>query len=50
MINDKDYAFTLSPEKVFKTARFMATVGSLKDAPENWKDLFFPEIHDLPGD
>src|SRR5437763_7513187 len=50
VINDKDYAFTLSPEKVFKTARFMATVGSLKDAPENWKDLFFPEIHDLPGD
>jgi sulfonate transport system substrate-binding protein len=50
MINDKDYAFTLSPEKVFKTALFMAKVGSIKDKPETWKDLFFPEIHDLPGD
>jgi sulfonate transport system substrate-binding protein len=50
MINDKDYAFTLSPEKVFKTAVFMARVGSIKDKPVDWKDLFFPEIHDLPGD
>jgi NitT/TauT family transport system substrate-binding protein len=50
MINDKDYAYTLSPEKVFKTAVFMAKVGTIKDKPDNWKDLFFPEIHDIPGD
>jgi NitT/TauT family transport system substrate-binding protein len=28
---------------------FMASVGSLKEAPKSWKDLFFPEIHDLNG-
>lgn len=50
VINDKDYAFTLSPEKVFKTAVFMGKVGSVKEAPKVWQDLFFPEIHDLPGD
>ena len=50
IINDKDYAYTLSPEKVFKTAVFMAKIGSVKDKPESWKDLFFPEIHALPGD
>jgi NitT/TauT family transport system substrate-binding protein len=50
VINDKDYAFTLSPEKVFKTAVFMGKVGSIKESPKSWKDLFFPEIHDLPGD
>jgi sulfonate transport system substrate-binding protein len=50
IINDKDYAYTLSPEKVFKTATFMARIGSVKDRPESWKDLFFPEIHGLPGD
>jgi sulfonate transport system substrate-binding protein len=50
IINDKDYAYTLSPEKVFKTAGFMAKIGSVKDKPESWKDLFFPEIHALPGD
>jgi sulfonate transport system substrate-binding protein len=50
IINDKDYAYTLSPEKVFKTATFMAKIGAVKDKPESWKDLFFPEIHALPGD
>ena len=50
IISDKDYAYTLSPEKVFKTAAFMNKIGSVKDKPESWKDLFFPEIHNLPGD
>ena len=50
VINDKDYAFTLSPEKVFKTAVFMGKVGTVKDPPARWQDLFFPDIHDLPGD
>ena len=50
VINDKDYAFTLSPEKVFKTAVFMGKVGTIKDPPAKWQDLFFPDIHDLPGD
>ena len=50
VINDKDYAFTLSPEKVFKTAVFMGKVGSVKETPAKWQDLFFPDIHDLPGD
>jgi len=50
VINDKDYAFTLSPEKVFKTAVFMGKVGTVRDPPAKWQDLFFPDIHDLPGD
>ncbi|MEN3384009.1 MAG: sulfonate transport system substrate-binding protein [Hyphomicrobiales bacterium] len=50
VINDKDYAYTLSPEKVFKTAVFMGKVGTIKDPPAKWQDLFFPDIHDLPGD
>jgi NitT/TauT family transport system substrate-binding protein len=50
VINDRDYAFTLSPEKVFKTAVFMGKVGSVKDPPARWQDLFFPDIHGLPGD
>src|ERR1700741_3044395 len=50
VINDKDYAFTLSPEKVFKTAVFMGKVGTVKDPPAKWQDLFFPDIHGIPGD
>ena len=48
-ISNPDYAFTLVPEKVFKTAEFMAKIGSVKDKPASWKDLFFPEVHNLPG-
>jgi len=50
VISDKDYAYTLTPEKVFKTAVFMGKVGSIKEPPKIWQELFFPEIHDLPGD
>jgi len=50
VISDKDYAFTLLPEKVFKTAVFMGKVGTVKDPPAKWQDLFFPDIHSLPGD
>ena len=50
VINDKDYAYTLSPEKVFKTAVFMGKVGTIKDPPAKWQDMFFPDIHGLPGD
>jgi len=48
-ISNPDYAFTLMPEKVFKTAEFMAKIGSVKDKPGSWKDMFFPEVHHLPG-
>jgi ABC-type nitrate/sulfonate/bicarbonate transport systems, periplasmic components len=50
MISDKDYAFTLRPEKVFATAQFMAKIGSIKQAPGSIDDLFFPRIADLKGD
>ena len=30
IITDKDYAYTLKPQKVFETAQFMAKIGSIK--------------------
>jgi NitT/TauT family transport system substrate-binding protein len=41
--------WTLTPEQTMKFADFMAEVGSIKVKPASWKDLFFAEIHDLPG-
>jgi NitT/TauT family transport system substrate-binding protein len=32
-----------------KYADFMHEIGSLKQHPTTWKDLFFPEIQDSPG-
>ncbi len=50
VIDDKDYAFTRRPSKVFATALFMAKVGSIKQAPGSVDDLFFPEVAGQKGD
>ena len=50
MISAADYAYTLVPQKVGKTADFMYKIGSIKTKPASWKDLFFPEVQNLPGD
>lgn len=44
-----DVRWTLVPENTMKYAAFMHRVGSIKEVPASWKDLFFPEIHDRPG-
>ena len=41
--------WTLVPQNTMKYADFMHKVGSIKEAPASWKDLFFPEIHDKAG-
>lgn len=50
MIADKDYAYTLRPAKVLKTAQFMASIGTIREAPAAIGDLFFPEAAGLGGD
>ena len=50
MMSDPDFAYTLVPRKVGKTVQFMHHVGLMKTAVSSWKDLFFPEAHNLPGD
>ena len=41
--------WTLVPENTMKYASFMYDVGIVTAAPATWKDLFFPEIHGVPG-
>jgi NitT/TauT family transport system substrate-binding protein len=48
-ISNPDYAFTMTPEKVFRTAEFMGKIGTIKDVPKTWQEMFFPEVHNLPG-
>ena len=50
IISAKDYAYTLTPQKVYKTAEFMNQIGTVKRTPASWNELFFPEVHHLPGD
>ena len=49
LMNDPQVRYTMAPERVLPYAQFMNQVGTLKTKPASWKDLFFPEIHDLPG-
>jgi NitT/TauT family transport system substrate-binding protein len=49
ILNDPDVRFTTSPESVMTYANFMADVGSIKQRPAKWQDMFFPEAHVLKG-
>lgn len=49
MLNDPEIKFTLAPESVMKFVEFMNRVGTLKHKAASWKDLFFPEVHNLQG-
>lgn len=41
--------YTKVPMRVYKMLDFLHRIGSLKTKPESWKDVFFPEVHSLPG-
>jgi NitT/TauT family transport system substrate-binding protein len=49
ILDAPDMVFTLAPNGTKQVAEFMNRVGTLKTKPDSWKDIFFPEIHDLPG-
>jgi sulfonate transport system substrate-binding protein len=49
VLNDPQIKFTTTPENVMKFADFMYQIGSIKNRPASWKDLFFPEIHGVAG-
>src|SRR5262249_2122981 len=41
--------FTLTPQNTMTYAAFMHRAGVISEMPESWKDLFFPEVQELPG-
>lgn len=49
MLNDPDIEFTMTPKNVMKYANFLYKVGSIKVKPADWKEIFFPNAHNLPG-
>jgi len=49
VLNDPHIKFTTTPENVMKYADFMHAIGSIRNRPASWKDLFFPEIHGASG-
>jgi NitT/TauT family transport system substrate-binding protein len=49
MVSDPDFDYTIVPLKVGMFVDFMSRVGRLSAKPDSWKDLFFADIHALPG-
>jgi NitT/TauT family transport system substrate-binding protein len=49
IMEDPQVHYTLAPERILPYAQFMHKVGIIKHDPQSWKDMFFPEVHDLPG-
>jgi NitT/TauT family transport system substrate-binding protein len=49
LLRDPRYRYILTPHATNKWADFMYRMGRIKAAPASWKDLFWPEIHNLEG-
>jgi NitT/TauT family transport system substrate-binding protein len=49
IIEDPRVQSSLTPQGVTKVTDFIYKTGMIKVKPGSWKDLFFPEVHDLPG-
>jgi NitT/TauT family transport system substrate-binding protein len=48
-MSDPEVEFTLTPHLTMKTAEFMSKIGRIKKKPSDWKELYFPNVHDRPG-
>jgi len=49
MMNDPSIRYTMAPEGTMRFAAFLHKVGTIKEQPSGWKDMFFPEVHGLAG-
>ena len=49
MLNDPEIRITMTPEQTLPIANFMSKIGTLKGKAGSWRDLYFPELHSLPG-
>ena len=47
--SEDDIAFTATPHKMQLLADFMHRVGTLRNNPASWKDMFFETVHVLDG-
>ncbi len=49
IINNPQVEYSLQPKNVMKMVDFMYKIGTIKTKPASWKDLFFPNMHNLLG-
>lgn len=49
IVGDPASRFTSAPLNITRYADFLAHTGQIRSRPQSWRDLFFAEIHRLPG-
>lgn len=49
ILRDPENVFTTTPQNVMKYAEFMFKVGSVRERPASWKEMFFAELHGVAG-
>lgn len=49
IITKPEVIYTTAPQGTMAFAKFLNQVGSVKNKPAGWQDLFFPEAHQLKG-
>jgi NitT/TauT family transport system substrate-binding protein len=49
MIADPKVEYSTTPQGVMAFANFMHRVGVIKIKPNDWKELFLPDVHSQPG-
>lgn len=49
IMNTPGIEYSLTPKNIMPMVEFMYKAGTLKTKPASWKDLFFPNMHSLPG-
>ena len=48
-LNDPENTYDAAPHGAVAYASFLSKIGTLKNAPGSWQDLFLPNIKDLAG-
>lgn len=49
LLSDPQIKFTMTPEGMVAFADFKQSIGTIKHKPASWKEMFFPNVHGLPG-
>lgn len=49
ILSDPNVEFTMTPKNTTKYSDFLFKVGAIKVKPASWKDMFFPNVYNLPG-
>ncbi len=49
LLREGDMHYSATPTRTQEVAEFMHKVGTLKNRPASWKDMFWENVHDRPG-